>query len=357
MISSISLTNYQSHKDSRLALHPGVNAIVGASDSGKTAILRALNWVLTNRPAGDAFRSTWGGETSASIRIEHSDRLPDEVKRVKTDKDNYYQITTLGDRQIMKAMGQGIPETIAKALNMNSVNVQGQMDAPFLLSSSAGEVAQVLNEVVGLEDIDKALTNANRMARQASQDLAKEQEQVEYNRKSLEAYAGLDELDGILTKIESAQAEANRTRTKESELNRILLSVQAVEEELIEVETVAGLWSEYALVQEKDAYAHKLNSDIHSFHVVVNTLAVTDLQLSKVNAVAMLSSELDGILKVDSEGDALFRTVDTLTKAIGAIDKMEEQVADGANLLFNMQQTFTKNFPSECPLCGQEVKK
>ena len=85
MIQSVHIQNFQSHKNSTLEFSPGVNIIVGTSDSGKTAIIRALRWVVWNRPSGDSLRSTWGGKTSVEICLDkgsverskdRSDRAP-----------------------------------------------------------------------------------------------------------------------------------------------------------------------------------------------------------------------------------------------------------------------------------------
>ena len=59
MISGLLLKNFQSHKKTILHFHPGVNAIIGKSNSGKTAILRALYWIIYNRPSGISFVSFW----------------------------------------------------------------------------------------------------------------------------------------------------------------------------------------------------------------------------------------------------------------------------------------------------------
>ena len=57
MIQSIRLQNFQSHKDSYLRFSNGINIISGQSNNGKTSLLRGLNWVITNRPQGIAFKS------------------------------------------------------------------------------------------------------------------------------------------------------------------------------------------------------------------------------------------------------------------------------------------------------------
>ena len=66
MIESISINNFQSHKATRLKLAPTVNTLQGNSDCGKSAVMRAINWLLFN-PAGDYFVSDWAkkGKTIA----------------------------------------------------------------------------------------------------------------------------------------------------------------------------------------------------------------------------------------------------------------------------------------------------
>jgi energy-coupling factor transporter ATP-binding protein EcfA2 len=46
--------NYQVLEDLRLRLDPGVTVIVGRNDAGKSAALRAFEWLCTNRPPGNA---------------------------------------------------------------------------------------------------------------------------------------------------------------------------------------------------------------------------------------------------------------------------------------------------------------
>ena len=50
MIKSIHVVGFQSHADSTIEFDPGVNVLIGQSDSGKTAVVRALDWALNNRP-------------------------------------------------------------------------------------------------------------------------------------------------------------------------------------------------------------------------------------------------------------------------------------------------------------------
>jgi exonuclease SbcC len=54
-IKKLSLRNFQSHRETDLEFSPGLNIIVGPSDQGKSAIIRALRWLFYNEPRGTGF--------------------------------------------------------------------------------------------------------------------------------------------------------------------------------------------------------------------------------------------------------------------------------------------------------------
>lgn len=158
MIKQLIIHNFQSHADTVLDLDLGVNLITGQSDSGKTAIIRALKWLATNRPLGDGFRS-WDSKGETMVKILLGDGVSIRHEPGK------YSLTNGKDKQEWSAIGTTVPEAVTQALNLSELSWQAQMDSPFLLSASPGEVARTLNEVADLDKIDSTLVNINRMAR------------------------------------------------------------------------------------------------------------------------------------------------------------------------------------------------
>lgn len=80
-ISRIEIVNFQSHSYTDLYLSDGVNVIVGPSDSGKTAIIRAIKWVLFNEPSGSSFIKR--GEEYAKVVLYFNDNTIIERGRSK----------------------------------------------------------------------------------------------------------------------------------------------------------------------------------------------------------------------------------------------------------------------------------
>lgn len=171
MIQSIELTNFQRHRHLHLDLSEGTNVLAGTSDSGKSSVVRAVNWALNNRPLGlDSLR--WDPKLA---RVNLPPLEKDELTRVTitvpehiiTRERNEKGINRyVVDGEELSALRGEVPAKVLQIMNIEPYCFQGQHDQYFLLQDSAGEVAKKLNSVAGLEDIDKGLANISAMARE-----------------------------------------------------------------------------------------------------------------------------------------------------------------------------------------------
>lgn len=151
MIDRIILENFQAHAKLDLRLEP-VTTLVGSSDVGKSAVLRALRWVAENRPAGASF--VRDGASSAAVSVRAEGRW---VVRKRSERENVYEF----DGEMYQSLrAVSVPDSIAAHLNTGPVNFQSQHDAPYWLTDSAGEVSRHLNAVINLGEIDEILGRA-----------------------------------------------------------------------------------------------------------------------------------------------------------------------------------------------------
>lgn len=184
MIESLSLQNFQAHRKLRVEFGPGITTIVGRSDVGKSAIIRALRWAATNQPGGDQFITTGTKGTSVALRVDGR-----VIKRKRGGSVNTYHL----DAEEYKSFGRGVPGPIVSVLNMPGVCWQGQHDAPFWFSETGGEVARKLNSIVNLAIIDTTLASVqseNHAGRVRLRDATEKEKQTAEI---------LEELDGVPT--------------------------------------------------------------------------------------------------------------------------------------------------------------
>lgn len=146
MIHSLSVKNFQSHKDSLLEFSPGLNVIVGTSDSGKSSLLRALRWLVYGQPRGSAFLRH--GTAEAEVQAVFEDV---EVRKRRTK--NVAEVCSGTDA--WANVGSGLPEELVEAINLREINFEGQYDGFFLVKETPGEVARILNEISHLGVVDR----------------------------------------------------------------------------------------------------------------------------------------------------------------------------------------------------------
>ncbi len=313
MLHSVSITNFQSHQKTILEFSKGINIIIGQSDSGKSAILRALNWVINNRPSGETFRSNWGGDTEVVLSLEDKS----EVLRYKTKKvPNGYQLhysteikkKTGNVANTFKSFGQDVPTEIKEIINFSSLNMSGQFDSPFLLDVSGGEVARYLNKIVNLEQIDSALSSIGKTLR--------EEQNLHFNKKTQ------------LTEAEEKVKEFDWVEGVEGELEALELFERSL--------------------KQKEKVAISLASQI-------NYIWEINEQLAELPDLSQYEKEVQKL--IDEQGALEMKKTRShvLGLHIENIEVKEGQIRTMEKNLGSWEQQFEAIMPEHCPLCGGYV--
>ena len=257
MISSIRIQNFQSHDDTAIPFHPGLNVIVGSGDSGKTAVHRALRWAQSNRirqddrPMGDGFISRWAKKTSAKGTVTLIDDCrvtvtkPEgtctrfrDAARSKNDKEsNGYLLN--GER--FEAIGVGVPDAVSQWFNWSDVNVQKQHDQAFLISKGAGEVASFLNRTVRLDTIDAHIQAASSLVRQERDALKLLEAQQTSDQRSLEALEWVPSAVERMERLEALDKQIRGLQDARDKLAKLSGAWEAGEQRIREQDAVLSM--------------------------------------------------------------------------------------------------------------------
>jgi len=354
MIKSIEIKNFESHKDTKLIFDQGVNVIYGESDQGKSAIIRALLWVVTNRPSGNSFCSRWGGDTSVTIEMDNC-----FVSRIKDKKHKYIINYKDGTVKEFEAVAkQGVPLEVQKVLNINPINIQTQFDGHFLLPPmSPGEVARQINQYVNLDIIDTTMSNSSSTIKETKRRLATLEAQTDAQKKEIdEKYAGLDDEEQCLNSLESLEKRIASSTNTALELEELSANIHSIHNEL-------DLFS----------YVDEAEHDLKELESVVNKLSkskkiIFDLQEIKSNYE---SAHIKLILIKDRDGESELLTLDSV---LLKLEREEEKLEKLKGILYEIEtiknkiiylsrrikhtdEQFHKHMPDICPTCGQRTKK
>jgi exonuclease SbcC len=210
LLESLTITNFQCHEKLELEFDPLVTTIVGGSDQGKSAILRALFWVCFNQPSGNACITQGKDFAKAELLVDGH-----RVVRQRGATTNFYR---LDKQKPDKALGQGgVPQAVERLMNVSRENFQLQLDPAFLFSKTPGQVSAALNEIINLGEIDQAFGNLDSELRQARSNVklvGERLEQAEQHKAQLHWVPKAEERFKTLEKLEQKLADAQHRRER-----------------------------------------------------------------------------------------------------------------------------------------------
>lgn len=344
MIKSLEIKNVQSHKDSKLVFSPGINALVGTSNNGKSAVLRALMWAITNRPLGtEILLSNWAYDSKGKQNEEMSvtvEKGNSTLIRRKTKTDNEYIL----DGEVLEAIKTDVPESVKKFFALSETNIQKQQDAPFLLSQSSGKIAEYFNRIVRLDIIDKVLTNAESTRRKMKNQFETAEENEKNLQKKLEQYDWLDSVEALLEKYKVVNEKCETLSDEKDDLES---SVEKFEE--INKRKFPDFSKQKKLIQEIEDVNSK-NKDL------VFEIESLDESVSEFENLSE-KSEFDF-----SKEKKLIETIESLDFDKSEIEKLKEQIeqVEYADGFVKSQKEYIKGLkkqlPEICPFCGAKMK-
>lgn len=349
MIKEIKIRNFQSHKRTTISFSDKVNAIVGPSDCGKSAILRALRWVLFNDQAGEAFRAHDSERTAVTLSTENID-----IMRLRSNKDNSYSIDDHdSDSKLFEKVRGEVPEEISKILNMDLINVQTQMDAPFLLSESPAEVGRILNKAAGIDDIDKSMSKINTMERENSKELGIRNKDLADADKELALYRGLERIDADVCAVEKVYKILTTTQGSIRNINTTLEELEKVEIKIDALKPLAKISLDEALELQKELQITTENAN--SLEDLLASLSKVEENIESAEIITMQSIILHEALSIQNELNENEQDIKNLKALLVDIGSCGEDVESKEDELNTLTEKFNKLMPSVCPLCEQEI--
>lgn len=352
MIYSILLRNFQSHKRSLLEFHPGVNVIIGESDAGKSAIIRAFRWVKENRPVRDSFRSKWGGSTFVTINSNKN-----EITRIKNNTENGYILKVDDKIFTFSAIKTDVPQEVSDTLNLSDSNIHYQLDSPFLLLESAGEVAKHFNKVAKLDQIDLGLQNIQKWINSISKEIKfKEQSKIDLENE-LKQYENLDKLESELEVLESLENQILRINKEQDSLEKLISDYNELTNEIEEQSSIIVLENEIDSLLSLLASHKEFVEQKQTLKDFIQSFNDNNEQIEELNKLISCENLIDTLIesyKIITE-QRLKRN--NLKFIINEAKNISSEVSIMENEYNHLHKAFEKEMGDTCILCGSKLNK
>lgn len=265
-ITEIRLENFQNHSDTTIHLTEGLNLLIGSSDAGKSAVLRALNFVFYNQPRGTRFIQKHKEE--AIVTLKWSDGS--YCQRIKGESRNVivYQKSDQESPTMLDKPNKDLPKEFMEFLgNPHYDKLNGglvyaaQKEKLFLVGLTDTELPRAISELTGIADIERAAKTL------ASRNKANDKEVKKLTAKAVEIkdeLINLPDTDKALKRAEICESLVKQIESIDDQIESIesileaysnlsILGVQA-QKSLEQAKKVVGLESEVKkinnLVQE-----------------------------------------------------------------------------------------------------------
>jgi len=302
-VAEIEIDGYQSLVGATIPLSPGVNVIIGESDVGKSAVVRAIQGLISNQ-RGDGFINNRAGKCYVRIMSDSGDTV------VWRKPENSYQ---LNDDERFSKVGSSVPQDVLDAINMEpleldkniarSINIVEQGAPKFLVEDKESDVAKTIGAITRLQPVYNAMRAVaadRRSALGRAKTLMSEASQC---RLKLAAFVDLDDESLRLARVTKAMSECQRLVDRVIQLEglsrRLLSSIEDAESIAIELKSVCAILGASDNIKTAKS-AWKSGERLGRIR---DSLAVAE---SDMQVISDRTNSLDSILKTDA--DALAET-------------------------------------------------
>ena len=169
-LTKLTVENFQSLEKIELDLAP-FTVVEGSSNSGKSAVLRALKAVVRNvhspsavRVGAKQFTAQIGLDNDVAVAIERG-----------PSQSTYRVLLPDGEEAVFTKAGRTVPEEVQKVLGLPSpegpdLAFSSQIDPPFLLAETGSTAAKMLGDLTNVSRLHAAAREANRRRLDASKE-------------------------------------------------------------------------------------------------------------------------------------------------------------------------------------------
>lgn len=248
-ITKVRIENFQSHANTEFDLSPGINLIVGSSEGGKSAILRAINFALHNEPRGDDFIRM--DETETRVSVWWSDGC--YLCRIKGERNSVLIRDKDGFEQTLDRIGTTLPKEALDVLGFPPIDDESgpiayadQHQPLFLVTLSASELPRTISRLTGIDDFEAAAEILNKQANVANKQIKDSTKRIENYNIQLKKYENLDDqldhlsaMESMAEKIDEMLSSAESAKSLKNNYEEIMKIGRAAYKSLKKAENIA----------------------------------------------------------------------------------------------------------------------
>lgn len=349
MIQSLEIQNYQSHKNTFIEFSKGLNIITGASDVGKSAIIRAILWVLTNKPLGDDVVN-WDSEGGVHVGIEFDDGY---IIKERNSGRNTYQLES-GN---LEAVRSDVPDEVLEISRISDYNIQTQHQSYFLLQDSPGEVARKLNQLVGLDVIDRIYKNLASKISEAKSGIKLSGKRISNLEEQIEKLSYLRSVSIIIKKLIDDTNNLEIVQNNREIIRNLLKQTEENNSKIDFQKKILKIEPKVKELRAKIKDYNEQNTQIEKLITITQLYGINETKIKSQKKWILIEPK---VKELKSKMDAfrnLINQKENLEKLLIAIELTQKSIETSKNKLSETQNQYIKLLEKHkiCPTCKQPI--
>jgi len=272
MIKKLIIQHFKTYSRGRFRFHPGLNAIIGLPNAGKSNIRKAIEWVSFNSHPYKKVCSDFIKSPEPKVEITTNS---DKISLKKTSKEGFYQIN---NEKPYRKFGTTVPDRITQNLNLHELNFTDQHDPPFLVTSSPPEIARTINRITNVSSIDKCVQAIGKHIYAIKQKATLLSSDCKLLKTKLKRLARIDSAKKYIIKAEEINKQIE---TNENEINDIM----EIQENINRIQKVLKNKDKLDTAKEFIRHAEIIRKQLEQNYITL-TICESVVQLNKTISIA-----------------------------------------------------------------------
>ncbi|MGE5329978.1 MAG: AAA family ATPase [Deltaproteobacteria bacterium] len=370
-ITNVVIENFQSHEKSKLEFINGLNVIVGPSDQGKSAVIRAIKWVLFNEPRGNEFIRNGANFARVDLEFNNGYRI---IRERSSSKNRYTIIDIKGETKVFEGFGNEVPEEVKAVHGIYKVlidsdssvclNIGEQLEAPFLVSETGSTKAKAIGRLTGVHVLDNAMRECASDIKRESQLLVKYKKEKNELLEKLDSFKDLDQIEKKINKCEVILKRINGLNEKLDKIEKYKLEYEKINDEINELnkiikglENVNRVEKVVNLLLNKIGIMAKLEVLNKKYLDISDEIKITESILSKARNIKTANELFEKVIQLQ-------RRKEDICKLNISYNNIKRSMLEGEKYIINLKEEIKANLKSynnllkaisKCPVCFSNI--
>ncbi|HEY9058995.1 MAG TPA: AAA family ATPase [Pseudobacteroides sp.] len=333
IITKVKIQNFQSHEDTTIDLDRGLNIITGPSDNGKSAIIRAIKWVLFNEPRGTEFIRQGTAAAKVTIEMDNGNTI---IRERSSSKNRYTVLYPEKDPITFEGFGNEIPQEVIGAHGItkayldsslsSSLNIAEQLEGPFLLSETGSVRAKAIGRLIGLHIIDRAIKNSNVDLRRENQSKDRVSSELKEVESTLKEYEYLKEVEVNLEKSGQIIEKLSEVLTRKKRLEVNLKNIISIENDYTAQSAIVKSLNKLERYELCIKSIEIINEKLYKLKRVFKTLNEIDIEINSAFFIIRNTeriNECTGLLENITTKTGVMDKAKSLKAAFAKVERSE----------------------------------